>query len=86
MNKPRLAKPFVFIGILNFTLYGAIVLFIGGTAEYATADKYFVSNHGHLTEVSETIYNYSKIHGYSLIITFTLLAMGIFVSDVRRWK
>ena len=77
------------------TIVGAIALFnflafligcaaLGGDALNGKSEggRYYVSNHGKLTEVSESAFTYSEIHCYSVFITHAL----IFICVVANWE
>jgi hypothetical protein len=58
----RLLQFGFFAGMANFTAFFIGALYFGGDAVSGRAvdGHYFLSNHGHLTEVSRAIFNYSK--------------------------
>ncbi|MCB0035822.1 MAG: hypothetical protein KDE51_17445 [Anaerolineales bacterium] len=62
------------IAFINFGLFFVIAMFIGGDAVngHEEAGRYYVANHGTLTEVSYLMFMVSKIHVYSLFITHPL--------------
>ncbi len=75
MHVLRLEKICRIIGvvtILNFLIFVVISIIIGGDAVngHVEMGRYFLSNHGQLTEVSYPVFVYSKIHVYSLFVTF----------------
>jgi hypothetical protein len=65
------------IAFVNFLAFWIAAVAIGGDALSGTADagRYYVSNHGKLTEVSSRVWHYSRIHTISIWITHPL---GIF--------
>lgn len=60
--------------ILNFVAFGAISLAIGGDAMagYEKQGHYYVSDHGHETEVSQGVWTYSLWHARSIVATHTI--------------
>ena len=74
-----------FIGIINFGAFCIIAVVLGGDAVsgHESAGKYFLANHGKLTEVSHFVFLYSRVHVYSLIVTHPLAILGGWLYD--RW-
>ena len=62
------------IAVLNFASFLCISLYIGGDALNGRhgGGHYFLSNHGVLTEVGRTTFEYSKWHAISLFVTHPL--------------
>jgi hypothetical protein len=60
-----------FAGILNFFTFWFAAVYFGGDAVSGRAmdGHYFLSNHGHLHEVSLAVFTYSKWHTYSVFVT-----------------
>lgn len=60
-----------FFGILNFFVFLAGTSYLGGDAVNGKQmdGKYFVASHGKLTEVSKSVFLYSRLHVFSLFIT-----------------
>jgi hypothetical protein len=67
------------VGILNFTTYLIILLVFGGDAinGKVEAGKYYLCEHGRYTEVSRSVFEYSRFHTYSVWITVPLGMLGI---------
>ena len=59
---------------LNFLAFWIIAVSIGGSAQLGEvrAGRYFLGDHGNLTEVRSWIYWYSWVHTGSLALTFPL--------------
>ena len=75
------------IGILNFLAYVTIATRLGGDAINGMSRNghYFFSSHGKQTEVSEAVFNYSRIHTYSVWITHPLaMVCGYLLSKLTR--
>ncbi len=71
------------IALVNFSSFIAIDLYLGGSALNGKQEngKFYLSEHGRYTEVSETIFEYSKFHAYSMFATHALfLSLSFF-----RW-
>jgi hypothetical protein len=68
---------------INFAAYVGIAVWIGGDAinGHQSSGRYFLSNHGKLTEVSHGVFLYSEIHTYLLWI-LTILTLA---SVTRAW-
>ena len=69
------------IGVLNIAAHVTISMLLGGDAVAGKVedDKFFVGSHGDYTEVSESIFTYSKFHTYSLIVTHVLGVIGLMI-------
>lgn len=84
MSKLKLSKQSIKTTIKfcgwNFVLFFIIAVCLGGDALSGGVidGKYYLSNHGQLTEVSKWIFIYSKIHTLSLLVTHPLaIFLGI---------
>ena len=72
----------VFIGALvNFVAFWLIAVYLGGDAVNgrAVGEHFYLSSHGKLTEVSESVWNYSKWHVYSVWVTHPLGLLAAFL-------
>ncbi len=69
------------IGAANFLTFTIIAERLGGDAANGKeeAGHYFLAEHGSLTEVSKSIFDYSRFHAYSVWITHRLAIIGIVV-------
>ncbi|WP_342360320.1 hypothetical protein [Terrarubrum flagellatum] len=85
----RVVYVIVAIAAANFLSFAAISSFIGGDAlngKYE-AGHYFLNNHGRLTEVSESVFNYSKWHARSLFLTHPLAILaGLVAAASKKWS
>ena len=65
---------------INFLAFVAIANSIGGDAlnGYSRGGHFFLKNHGFVTEVSETIFTYSKLHIYSVFVTHSSALIASF--------
>ena len=75
--------------LVNMIVFFAFSTWIGGAAAagHVTDGRFFVSSHGHLTEVSETVFNVSLWHTRSVWLTTALffgLAATIALMDHSR--
>lgn len=70
----RISLCLFFLAFVNFTLLWFISLFLGGSALNGKTEdgRYYLGNHGDLTEVSEATWNYCFYHEVSAIITHPL--------------
>jgi len=68
------------IAIANFASFWVIAVVNGGDALNGKkeAGKYFVCSHGRYTEVSESFFDYSRIHAESLWITHPVALLSVF--------
>jgi hypothetical protein len=79
----------VVVGLLNFLAFGIIATCLGGDAVNGRTEngRYFLSSHGKDIEVSRAVFNYSRIHVYSVWITHPLaLLSGIILGSMDRGK
>jgi len=76
-----IAYTLVVIGIVNFASFGIIAGVIGGDAVNGktAGGRYYVSEHGHDTEVSRSVFEYSRFHAHSVWVTHPLAMVGIFL-------
>lgn len=75
------------MGILNFLAFAIIASRLGGDALNGKSvdGRYFLSNHGKTIEVSEAVFNYSRIHASSIMITHPLAILcGFILSATDR--
>ncbi len=74
------------VGLLDFVLFLAGALYFGGDAVdgKVEAGRYYLYGYHHGTkgyiEVSQAVFNYSKWHAYSLMVTWPLMFVGAFVA------
>jgi hypothetical protein len=70
----RFFQVFVYAHALNFGLFIVILEMIGGSSTWGfqKGEHYFVGNHGHYVEVSEQLYQFSKIHAEYTITTMVI--------------
>jgi hypothetical protein len=63
-----------FLCFANFTVFFFVAIYIGGDAISGKEvdGHYFLSNHGHLTEVSRAVFTYSLWHTRSVFVTHPL--------------
>ncbi len=85
-RQAKAAEMFFVVGIINFASCALISFFIGGDAlnGHIENNRYFLNNHGTLTETSKAVFIYSKIHASSLFLTHPLAMLGIWVK--QKWK
>jgi hypothetical protein len=78
---------FFVITFLNASSYMLFSEFIGGDASAGRVEDghYYVGEHGDLTEVSKTAFQYNEIQGYSVwVTTFALIGTAVYLK--RRKK
>jgi hypothetical protein len=88
MKAGRFLQIVVYIGLINFAIFLIIASFIGGDALSGKVQDghYYVAYHGQFTEVSYTIFIYSKLHALSLLITHTFTIIAIFLLWISKKK
>jgi hypothetical protein len=74
------------IAIPNFGIFMLVAMNIGGDAVSGSSEggRYYVANHGVLTEVSPRVYFYSYIHALSVMVTSSLFVLNGFVGYLAR--
>ena len=70
----RICWTLFFLGWLNFMVFFFVAVALGGDAVSGRveAGHYYLSSHGHLTEVSRGVFTYSRIHTHAIFITHPL--------------
>ncbi len=84
----RWLKYFFVVWAANLVLFFITTAYLGGDALNGKSfdGHYFLSNHGHLTEVSHGIFLYSTIHSI-VFIALGLLAVPLaFIANRQRKK
>ena len=71
---PRTWKCVAGLCLLNFGVFWSVALYLGGDAVNGQmgGGRYFLANHGRLTEVSAGVFGYSRLHVMSLFVTHPL--------------
>ena len=81
-DTPRWVRILALVALVNFVLYVIIAGTHGGDAwnGYRKDGRYFVSEHGRITEVSRAFWTYSYYHTIFLWITHlsTMAAFGFY--------
>lgn len=76
------------VAVVNFVTFLIVAAKLGGDAVNGKIQdgRYYVADHGKLTEVSHAAFTYSRIHCYTLFVTHPLaLVFGLlFYAQVRR--
>jgi hypothetical protein len=89
MGSPRLGslRAIFYACVLNFVVFWIVAVLIGGDALSGEArnGRYFLSSHGHLTEVSHAVFVYSLCHVLSVFVTHPLGFVCAFLWN-RDWK
>jgi len=77
------------VGLLNFVIFVAVSLYLGGDAVNGKVEGGHYYLHGYsvrsgekeYTKVSERVFTYSKWHVYSVLITWPLMMAAGFVAN-----
>jgi len=82
------AYTLVAIGILNFASFIIVALAIGGDAVNGKTEggRYYLSEHGRDTEVSRSVFEYSRFHVYSVWVTHPLAMFGGYLLYCEKKK
>jgi hypothetical protein len=72
------AYTLVAIAILNFALFVIVAVSLGGDAVNGKeeAGRTYVGAHGHYTEVSRSVFEYSRLHARGVWVTHPLALLG----------
>jgi hypothetical protein len=83
----KLCPVAVVVGLLNFLLFIAGAVYFGGDAVNGRIEgqRYYLwGSHGGTKgyiEVSQAVFDYSKWHAYSVMITWPLMFLAVFASE-----
>jgi hypothetical protein len=79
------AKTLIGIAILNFISFMIASESLGGDAVNGKTDgqNYYVGSHGRYTEVSRSVFDYSRFHTHSVWVTHPL---GFIGGLILMWK
>ena len=74
--------------ILNFVIFVALAMVLGGDAINGTSRNghYYLMQHGVYTEVSRPVFLYSEIHTLSLFVTHPLGILVLLIAVLRARK
>ena len=74
------------IALLNFGVFLFVAMNIGGDAINGKIEegRYYLANHGVLTEVSHRMFVYSYIHVLSVLVTHSLFVINALVGYFAR--
>lgn len=88
MRMKYLAYALVAIGILNFACYVIVASILGGDAVNGKTEggRFYLCEHGRYTEVSESVFEYSRIHTYCVWVTHPLAMFGCFLLFTENQK
>jgi hypothetical protein len=66
------------LGFINFIIFFILAMYLGGDAVNGRIyhGHYFLMSHGRYTEVSKSVFDYSKWHVYSLWITHPMAILA----------
>lgn len=67
--------------VINIAVYVTVAGYLGGDAINGRVDdgRYFLGSHGKYTEVSRAVFDYSRIHTYTVWATCALLVLAMLV-------
>ncbi len=87
----RACQSLVGVGILNFVVFVAIASYLGGCREWQNRGRTVLrirsthgSGHKVYTEVSESVFNYSKLHVYTFWATWPLVMAATFAASRKQ--
>ena len=79
---PRVAAALRYLAVLNFTVLVLGMIHLGGDAlnGHVANGHHYLSWHGKLTEVSPTIFQYSRFHTIASFVLLVIAALSALVS------
>lgn len=82
----KIATAILILCVCNFVAFGVGSIIIGGSSAngFKKDGRFFVTDHGKDTEVTEQTWNYSLWHSRSLILTHPL-AMALLIILGVKW-
>jgi hypothetical protein len=87
-DTPNWLKIIVIVALLNFFSFIFVSIYLGGDALNGKESDghFYLNSHGHYTEVSEKVFRYSEIHGYSMWATHSLAIFcgGFFILSRKK--
>ena len=88
--KTQWLKVICYSAVVNTGLFILIAICVGGDAlnGKVEGERYYLANHGHLTEVSYPVFVYSKIHAFSvfMMIPGAIVARLLWRRQDKRMK
>lgn len=78
----KYAYVFCVLTVLNMTVFGITILFLGGDAWGGKIEggEYFVGNHGNLTEVSRSVWFFNQYHAIITVVTIPLALVSFWIA------
>ena len=79
----RICVTIFFLGFANFAAFLIAAVVLGGVAVSGKVEdgRYYLSNHGRLTEVSRGTYFYSRVHTHSVWVTHPIAILAAIVAS-----
>jgi hypothetical protein len=71
---------------MDSAAYFAVGLYIGGWVLKQEGGRYFVGNHGNYQEVTRAVYDYSRIHRFTLVALLILTFAGLILQEYVKFK
>jgi hypothetical protein len=84
----KIALVIALAGLANFILYCVIAASIGGDAVngHQADGHYYLASHAKLTEVSQSVFTYSRYHTYSVWVTHALAICALLLLATSQKK
>lgn len=78
----KYAYVFCVLTVLNMTVFGITIMFLGGDALGGKIEegRFFVSNHGNLTEVSQSVWLFNYYHAIFTVVTIPLALVSFWIA------
>lgn len=82
----KVARVIFIFSFINFIAFMIGIFILGGDAVsgYRLGDHYFVAGHGRITEVSRLAFAYSRIHFYSVWVTYPVGIVSVIAAHEMR--
>lgn len=78
-TKRVIATIIFFLVLVNFTVFWVVTLALGGTPCLVEEGRYYLCDHGQLTQVSEGVYAYIYFHERMTWFSVLLIPLVIFL-------
>lgn len=83
----NICRGIIVVGLINLTVFILIAVVLGGDAVSGGASEghYFLSAHGHRTEVSHITWIYSRVHFYTAMVSGpAVIAAGVAAGIIKK--
>lgn len=85
----RAALWVVIIGAANFAVFVGVAMYLGGDALNGKVEDghYYLTERGRYTEVSESVFEYSRVHAYTTLVSWPVVLISAYAaSRIKKAK